>query len=465
MRYKYLFVSCLILGNVVAIPAVSAIEEESNQSIPIEKVDEKIMATTTESFMERYQAMNEINDQTTITSSTETSTEVSDAKETKEQEIKNENSTDSDEKEIIENKQLTESVESNQEDSKCQAEISNDTQSSSYSGTPRYSVGQTVDLMDQNTKERWNITIEKDFYQVNQYLGTHSTDIVTPTEMNIVLTGTRPTKKKVRLNGGSNKFMQNGAGAAITSFKVEGNNEVLVNGVEAFNNFFRNSSIQSVDLTGLNVNVISSIDMSSMFQGCTRLSNVKFGANNFNNVTNTSRMFSGCTSLESVDLSMWNTNKNSINMSYMFENTPALRRIDLRNLALDNQNTLEILGTPSTNHSAVNQPLAVIVNATTASRFLQFDFARESGRVPESFPVLDANGGQFSSGQSRLKYIDKICVTPEQLELSTFNTWKNNHLPSKTGTSFSQWTPSRSEGSPTSVFDLLGIIYTKYINI
>ncbi len=327
--------------------------------------------------------------------------------------------------------------------------------------TPRYSVGQTVNLMDQNTKKTWNITIEKDFYQVNQYLGRNSdTNVVIPTEMNIVLLGTKPTKKPVRLNGGSTKFMQNATGNSITSFRVEGNNAVLVNGVEGFKNFFRNSSIENIDLTGLNVNVINSIDFSNMFQNCSNLKNIKFGANNFNNVTNTSRMFSGCTSLQAIDLSMWNTNKSSLNMSYMFENTPALRKIDLRNIPLDNQNTEKILGDKSTNQSAINQPLVVIVNPDTSSKFLNYDFVTQSGRIPESFPILDANGGIFSAGNSTLKYIEKICVTPSQLEISTFNAWKEQQIPTKKGNVFVDWQPSKDVDNAQSVLDLLDVTYT-----
>ncbi|MFS1046759.1 BspA family leucine-rich repeat surface protein [Enterococcus faecium] len=327
--------------------------------------------------------------------------------------------------------------------------------------TPRYSVGQTVNLMDQNTKKTWNITIEKDFYQVNQYLGRNlDTNVVIPTEMNIVLSGTKPTKKPVRLNGGSTKFMQNATGNSITSFRVEGNNAVLVNGVEGFKNFFRNSSIENIDLTGLNVNVINSIDFSNMFQDCSNLKNIKFGANNFNNVTNTSRMFSGCTSLQTIDLSMWNTNKSSLNMSYMFENTPALRKIDLRNIPLDNQNTERILGDKSTNKSAINQPLVVIVNPDTSSKLLNYDFVTQSGRIPESFPILDANGGIFSAGNSTLKYIEKICVTPSQLEISTFNAWKEQQIPTKKGNVFVDWQPSKDVDNAQSVLDLLDVTYT-----
>ncbi|MBO0432884.1 toxin Cry1Ac domain D-VI-related protein, partial [Enterococcus sp. DIV0660C] len=399
--FKYCLASFLILGNMVTTPLVSALEQEVKNANSTEKVDEKLNQTTNESNIDFT------------------------------------------------------------ENSKKQVQASDDVQTDSSSGTPRYSVGQTVDLMDQNTKKRWNITIEKDFYQVNQYLGRNTdTDVVIPTEMSIVLLGTMQTKKKVRVNGGSTKFMQNATGNPITSFRVEGNKEVLVNGVERFNNFFRNSSIESVDLTGLNINVIDSINMSNMFQGCSKLKNVKFGTTDFNNVTNMSRMFSGCTSLQSLDLSMLNTNKKALDMSYMFENTPALRKIDLRNTSLDTQDTNKILGDRATNETAVGKPLSVIVNPTTSSKFLNFDFVTESGRIPEAFPTLDANGGAFSSGASTLKYIDKICVTPKQLELSNFNSWKEGQTPSRKNHAFLGWKPSKNVNNATSIFDLLGVTYS-----
>ncbi|EOB3407518.1 BspA family leucine-rich repeat surface protein [Enterococcus hirae] len=223
--------------------------------------------------------------------------------------------------------------------------------------------------------------------------------------------------------------------------------------------FYECSSLVSLDVSNFNTSKATIIR--SMFYGANKLKNIDVSNFDIRNVTDMSYMFEGCTSLGELNLSTWTlkSDSKSVDMTLMFDNTPALRKIDLRDMSLDTQNTYKILGDKSTGTSATNQPLTVIVNPTTSSKFLNYDFVSESGRVPASFPVLDANGGSFSSGNSTIKYINKICVTPEQLQLSTFNNWKEDNIPNKDGFTFKQWVPSREVDSPQSVFDLLDVKY------
>ena len=71
-------------------------------------------------------------------------------------------------------------------------------------------------------------------------------------------------------------------------------------------------------------------DMSSMFEGCHRLSSLDLSKFNTANVTNMSSMFTGCHRLSSLDLSNFNTAK-VMNMSYMFCYCQNLSKLDVSN--------------------------------------------------------------------------------------------------------------------------------------
>ena len=71
-------------------------------------------------------------------------------------------------------------------------------------------------------------------------------------------------------------------------------------------------------------------DMSSMFEGCHRLSSLDLSKFNTANVTNMSSMFTGCYRFSSLDLSNFNTTK-VMNMSYMFCYCQNLSKLDVSN--------------------------------------------------------------------------------------------------------------------------------------
>ncbi len=71
-------------------------------------------------------------------------------------------------------------------------------------------------------------------------------------------------------------------------------------------------------------------DMSSMFEGCHRLSSLDLSKFNTANVTNMSSMFTGCYRFSSLDLSNFNTAK-VMNMSYMFCYCQNLSKLDVSN--------------------------------------------------------------------------------------------------------------------------------------
>ena len=83
---------------------------------------------------------------------------------------------------------------------------------------------------------------------------------------------------------------------------------------------FNNTDLCSINLSELDTTNV--INMSYMFNGCSKLSTINLNCNTIN-VTDMSNMFSGCSTLTSVNLSKCNLS-NVTNMSSMFSNASSL---------------------------------------------------------------------------------------------------------------------------------------------
>ncbi len=105
---------------------------------------------------------------------------------------------------------------------------------------------------------------------------------------------------------------------------------------------FKNSSIKVFDSNTLQSGSIPNVtSLSSMFEGCTKLTTVKFPAISCPAVTNTSKMFNGCTALTSVDLSALTAAANR-DMSSMFNGCTALTGVDFGTNKVSDANYVNI---------------------------------------------------------------------------------------------------------------------------
>ena len=93
------------------------------------------------------------------------------------------------------------------------------------------------------------------------------------------------------------------------------------------------SMLEEIDLSFFNTSNVT--NMSSMFGGCSSLTNLNLRSFNTSNVTNMSSMFGGCSSLTSLDLSSFNTSKVT-NMRYMFNGCSSLTSLDLSSFNTSN---------------------------------------------------------------------------------------------------------------------------------
>ena len=112
--------------------------------------------------------------------------------------------------------------------------------------------------------------------------------------------------------------------------------------------FYGCQKLSSLDLSKFNTEKVT--DMRDMFAGCQKLSSLDLSKFNTEKVTNMSGMFNGCQKLSSLDLSKFNT-KEVKHMNSMFESCSALSSLDLSNF---NTANVESMGNMFFNCSALS---------------------------------------------------------------------------------------------------------------
>ena len=105
------------------------------------------------------------------------------------------------------------------------------------------------------------------------------------------------------------------------------------NAIDMSNMFDGCTKLENIDLSSFDTTDID--NMSFMFHNCINLKSIKLSSLNTKNVTNMSNMFNGCSNLESIDLSSFDT-KNVRNMSNMFYGCSNLKNIDLSSFNIIN---------------------------------------------------------------------------------------------------------------------------------
>ncbi len=98
------------------------------------------------------------------------------------------------------------------------------------------------------------------------------------------------------------------------------------------------SSLTSLTLGNFYVGF--STNLSAMFQGCSALTSVDLSKFNTANVIDMQYMFDGCKSLASLDVSMFDTG-NVLNMCNMFSGCSSLTELDLMNFSTSNVQTMD----------------------------------------------------------------------------------------------------------------------------
>ena len=102
--------------------------------------------------------------------------------------------------------------------------------------------------------------------------------------------------------------------------------DVTNNHPSSLKGFLKNSPVQTVSLSGLDVS--EALSTAECFFGCTSMKSCSLKRWDTSHVTDMSEMFCGCSSLESLDLSGWNT-ANVTQMADMFNSCGKLKTINM----------------------------------------------------------------------------------------------------------------------------------------
>ena len=164
------------------------------------------------------------------------------------------------------------------------------------------------------------------------------------------------------------------------------------------------------NITGID-NLKTVINMSFMFNGCSRLTSLDLSNFNTGNATNMCYMFNGCSSLTSLDLSNFNTS-NVANMSHMFANCSGLTSLNLGNFNTDNATNMSNMFNGCSSLTSLDLSSFNTGNATDMSNMFN-----------GCSNLTSLNLGNFNTGNATdMSNMFNGCSGLTSLDLSGFNT-------------------------------------------
>lgn len=299
---KYVLATSVLVLNALAAPSVAIAQDTQTGSIP-ESSEEKI--TNHSPLFEE----NSLPNQEIQSSSDQSTTPTEETTQTLEQ---------------PEN-----SVSSNQEGSSTE-EVANDLseEAMSSSTTPTTKKDETINVEARLSQDGWSYEKKNGYYLITSYSG--NGDVVVPNQINGLPVKLKTIDKNVFPNY-----------KEITSFKILLNEDGMKVGVEnqsLYGAFYNWPSLETVDLTGLDVSNVT--NMGFMFSGCSKLTSLNAGNWDTSNVTYMAAMFQGCENLTNIDTSKWNTSK-VIDMRGMFSLCSSLTSLDVSQWDISNVTNID----------------------------------------------------------------------------------------------------------------------------
>ncbi|MGL9947610.1 hypothetical protein IGJ63_002742 [Enterococcus sp. DIV1375a] len=392
--------STVLLGNLFIAPAVLAVEEPADKTVPTEEVNQIIDEATGQSTIEKL----EDSQQETMPEETNTSTPETEAAQ--------------------EETGITEesSVEKN--------EGSNQEPDTTDTNTER--VSKENSMTDQRTVEESYLTEHYTYTYNSQY--------------NIyVLTGIKkddngvirvPRKAKygskiisVELDPSFWPSIKNYSNASsITDFILDGSDIFFMIGgigkmIDFSHLFTKYSSLKTVDLSLFSWT--SASNMEGMFKNCTKLETVKLGINSANiggivpqstqNVTSMASLFEGCTSLKSIEGFTDVDMRSNTSCASMFKNCKSLVNIDNNQLAWRNTN---IVGTMCQMFLGCSSLISLDLSSFNTANVTIMDDMFNSCTALTSLDVSSFDTANVTTMNAIFAY----CISLTSLDLSNFNT-------------------------------------------
>ena len=208
-----------------------------------------------------------------------------------------------------------------------------------------------------------------------------------------------------------------------------------------------NANYMFMNCTSLNNNGLINIEKffsssltttQGMFYNCKSLTTVPDIVTS--NVTNMLDMFSDCSSLNNFDSTKMKnfSTSSATNMQGMFRNSPNVQIFDASNLRVMAATNMNSMFSCSKTASL----LIVAPDNSGSSLYNYNDQAIQGNRTPYPFPELNADGGTFEGNVSQKNYFNRCTYYQKDMQMSNINSFLNNNIPTKTGTSFVRWEPS-----------------------
>ena len=426
-KYKYLFLSSVVIGNLVTSPVFALTGETSTNETTVSETTptmENLMEETT-----KIPTSEEITSSSTDTSSTETS----------------------------------------------QTENNKETRDVTTGGNWNYHISGEYAYLDSYAGSSTDVVVPNEINGKQTTISLENGIILSEINKDQVtsITFSNNNGKKCKTSSPYISFMDY---SSLQTFDGRGLDTSSIIGM--FELFTNCGNLISADVSNWDVSNVKT--MYSAFSGCSKLQTLDVSNWNTSSVNSFSHMFYQCFSLPAIDVSRWNVSS-ATSLYYMFNRCSNLQTLDVSNWDTSNVNkmtrvfnecnnltSLDVSNWDTSNVTDMSymfycfsSKIPLLVKATD-QKLLNYNYASDN-RVPIG-PSFNANGGHFSDNSDTKYYFEKCALEPTdpKFQLSTFNNYKNTvEKPIKDGSLFHKWQLT-SGTEPTKNDDLLNsnIVYS-----
>ena len=194
---------------------------------------------------------------------------------------------------------------------------------------------------------------------------------------------------------------------SLTNLNLSGFNTINVTNMYCMFSYL--TSLTSLDLSNFNTSRVTS--MTGMFQACSKLTYLNLTNFNTSKVSNMSYMFNKCSTLTGLDLSSFDTSK-VINMSYMFYNCTSLINLDLSSFDTPKVTNMKTMFANCKSLKKLNISNFDTENVTNMSYMFQ-----------QCLSLTNLDLSSFNTNNvTSMKSMFIMCEALTSLDLSNFNT-------------------------------------------
>lgn len=185
-----------------------------------------------------------------------------------------------------------------------------------------------------------------------------------------------------------------------------------VSNVTNFKSAFNGSAISELNVSTWDTS--SAVDMTFMFQNCTKLRQLDLSRWNTSNVTNMQSMFSGCSALTELNLTGWNTSKVQ-NFWDFLVNCTSLEKIDVSSFDFSSATNIRSMFNTCTSLESIK------IDGSTMGSVVDMGWV-----FSKCYALVDLEGIEtFNTVSAKdMSYMLHACKSLEELDMSNWDTSK-----------------------------------------